>query len=97
MTSLNMPGFSISVVLLPTKNENVTIDCQDEGAFTFNADYIVDLLDAPTTCLGWPTCFKGDPNAEVLLDKKLTATRGASENANTETVKDEKTATSLVP
>ncbi|EGG00640.1 uncharacterized protein MELLADRAFT_50347 [Melampsora larici-populina 98AG31] len=97
MTSLNMPGFSISVVLLPTKNENVTIDCQDEEAFKFNGDDIVNLLDAPTTCLGWPTCFKGDPNTEVLLDKKIPATREASENANTETEKDEKIATSSDP
>lgn len=93
MTSLNMPGFSISVVLLPTKNENVTVDCQDEGDFTFNSDYIVDLLDAPTTCVGWPTCFKGDPNVESLLDEKVPATRGASENVKTEAAKDEKMAT----
>ncbi|KAG0145906.1 hypothetical protein CROQUDRAFT_658166 [Cronartium quercuum f. sp. fusiforme G11] len=92
MTSLNMPGFSVSLVLLPSKNSSVTIETPKDGQFTFNSDLILDLLDAPTSCLGWTNYYKGEPNVEVLLDTKVTPIKESQVESKLESGEDDKDA-----
>ncbi|THH21500.1 hypothetical protein EW146_g62 [Bondarzewia mesenterica] len=50
MTSLNMPGFSITLLQLPSEAESVP-----------SADLILRLLDAPTSAPGWPWSSRAPP------------------------------------
>ncbi|KIJ65709.1 hypothetical protein HYDPIDRAFT_187408 [Hydnomerulius pinastri MD-312] len=51
MTSLNMPGFSITLLLLPNAND----------ANSISADLILSLLDDPTNAPGWKWSSKTVP------------------------------------
>ncbi|POW09928.1 hypothetical protein PSHT_08920 [Puccinia striiformis] len=53
MTSLDMSGFSISLILLPPANEDVVIDIVGESSLSISANMILDLFDAPADCPGW--------------------------------------------
>lgn len=94
MTSLNMPGFSVSLVLLPQKKSNVTIDLLSEGTFTITSDLILDMLDAPTDCLGWANCYKGEPNIEILRETPTRPSKDSSTESGPEDGKEEPNATS---
>ncbi|KAK0466143.1 dihydroxyacetone kinase [Desarmillaria tabescens] len=61
MTSLNMPGFSISLVLLP----------RDEDSGAPKASKILSLLDAKAETPGWKWTSTSKPNASFTLDKDL--------------------------
>ena len=60
MTSLNMPGFSLSLVLLPTEKQ------KEHERITIDADMLLELLDAPTSVPGWRNVSKSEPNADVF-------------------------------
>lgn len=51
MTSLNMPGFSLSLLLLPRQDDK-------EG---YTSDQILQLLDAPANAPGWKWYSKAEP------------------------------------
>lgn len=61
-TSLDMSGFSISLVLLPSKNENVTIGNPGEPSLVINAEMLVELFDAPADCPGWKAGYACPPS-----------------------------------
>jgi dihydroxyacetone kinase len=52
MTSLGMPGFSLTLLLLPRSHGNETD--QKDYAEVLSAERILELLDAPTGCPAWP-------------------------------------------
>jgi len=60
MTSLNMPGFSLSLVLLPTEKQT------EPEQITIDADMLLELLDAPTSVPGWRNVSKTEPNVDVF-------------------------------
>ncbi len=64
MTSLNMPGFSISLVLLP----------REEDADAPKASKVLSLLDAKAETPGWKWTSSSKPNASFTLDKDLKPT-----------------------
>ncbi|KAH9456757.1 hypothetical protein Pst134EB_012959 [Puccinia striiformis f. sp. tritici] len=61
MTSLDMSGFSISLILLPPANEDVVIDIVGESSLSISANMILDLFDAPADCPGWKSSHAGQP------------------------------------
>ncbi|POW09114.1 hypothetical protein PSTT_07018 [Puccinia striiformis] len=61
MTSLDMSGFSISLILLPPANEDVVIDIVGESSLSISANMILDLFDAPADCPGWKSSYAGQP------------------------------------
>ncbi|KAK0184586.1 dihydroxyacetone kinase [Armillaria mellea] len=74
MTSLNMPGFSISLVLLP----------REEDADAPKASKVLSLLDAKAETPGWKWTSSSKPNESFTLDKDLksTATTKSAEAGN---------------
>ncbi|OAV92706.1 hypothetical protein PTTG_09796 [Puccinia triticina 1-1 BBBD Race 1] len=62
MTSLDMSGFSISLVLLPPINEDVMIDIAGEPTLAISANMLLDLFDAPADCPGWKSGYAGQPS-----------------------------------
>jgi hypothetical protein len=52
-TSLNMPGFSLTLLLLPRDHEK------------FTAKQILECLDGPTSAPGWPWHAPVEPNLDM--------------------------------
>ncbi|SCZ90153.1 BZ3500_MvSof-1268-A1-R1_Chr1-3g01807 [Microbotryum saponariae] len=67
MTSLNLPGFSISLVLLP--REPVATPSTFTSNLCFDKDLILEMLDAPTEAPAWKWHYKGRPEAHVEEEK----------------------------
>ncbi|KDE09614.1 hypothetical protein MVLG_00021 [Microbotryum lychnidis-dioicae p1A1 Lamole] len=67
MTSLNLPGFSISLVLLP--REPVATPSTFTSNLCFDKDLILEMLDAPTEAPAWMWHYKGRPEAHVEEEK----------------------------
>ncbi|GAA6004485.1 hypothetical protein JCM10207_000748 [Rhodosporidiobolus poonsookiae] len=65
MTSLNLPGFSLTLLLLP--REPIPLPTSSSSSnLTFDASLLVDLFDAPTDAPAWKWTFKGVPEMKVL-------------------------------
>ncbi|KAG2121181.1 dihydroxyacetone kinase [Suillus cothurnatus] len=64
MTSLNMPGFSITVLLLPAANDTGTL----------SADLILSLLDDSTNTPGWKWSSRSVPKSPSVSSSLPTAT-----------------------
>lgn len=65
MTSLNLPGFSLTLLLLP--REGIPAPASSSGSsLTVTSDLFVDLFDAPTDAPAWKWTFKGEPDMRVL-------------------------------
>ncbi|MBW0486208.1 hypothetical protein O181_025923 [Austropuccinia psidii MF-1] len=71
MTSLDMPGFSISLFLLPRKNEDVKIEVVGDSPLIISADVLLDLFDAPTSCSAWNSAYSSQPNFDALQPQPL--------------------------
>ncbi|KAI6044289.1 dihydroxyacetone kinase [Pisolithus marmoratus] len=72
MTSLNMPGFSLTLLLLPRPN--------DRNAPSI--DLLLALLDDPTNAPGWRWSSKSEPTHTLRIPESLTAsTPSASSQA----------------
>ena len=61
MTSLNMPGFSLSLIKLPTESTSL-------GKQKFNAEGILELLDAPAQSSGWKWAASKAPNTAIFTE-----------------------------
>ncbi|PLW07657.1 hypothetical protein PCANC_24963 [Puccinia coronata f. sp. avenae] len=81
MTSLNMSGFSISLVLLPPMNQEVVIEIEGEPSVSINDSMLLDLFDAPADCPGWKVGFAGEPSFS-RVEKKETEAQPTSENTS---------------
>ncbi|KAK0481357.1 dihydroxyacetone kinase [Armillaria novae-zelandiae] len=79
MTSLNMPGFSISLVLLP----------REEDAGAPKASKVLSLLDAKAETPGWKWTSSSKPNVSFTLDKDLKRSSKAIKRACQAVVKEE--------
>ncbi|KAF7983385.1 hypothetical protein HWV62_22391 [Athelia sp. TMB] len=66
MTSLNMPGFSITLLLLPPANQ--------EGPST---EHVLDLLDAETSAPGWKWSAKSPPFGQAAVHSPVIVERTA--------------------
>lgn len=68
MTSLNLPGFSLTLLLLP--REPVPLPpsaAASSSSFAVTSDLLVELFDAPTEAPAWKWSFKGEP--EMLVEE----------------------------
>lgn len=75
MTSLNMPGFSLSLVRLP--NEKISKDGQE-----ISSDLILELLDAPAPVPGWKNFSSAEPNINILAEKSSPDDNNAGDTAS---------------
>ncbi|GAA5832570.1 hypothetical protein JCM5353_002194 [Sporobolomyces roseus] len=62
MTSLNLPGFSLTLLLLPREPVEKS---GFESSITFNKELILECLDEPTEAPGWRWMYKGKPEMRV--------------------------------
>ncbi|KAI8444630.1 Dak1 domain-containing protein, partial [Phakopsora pachyrhizi] len=53
MSALDMPGFSISLVLLPKKSQAAKIRIEEDELFEIDSELILELFDSPCETLGW--------------------------------------------
>lgn len=67
MSSLNLPGFSLSLVLLP--REPVATPASFTSKLCFDKDLILECFDDPTEAPGWRWSYKGRPE-EVKAEAK---------------------------
>ncbi|KAI0065553.1 dihydroxyacetone kinase, partial [Artomyces pyxidatus] len=63
MTSLNMPGFSITLLLLPSKTSTSSPP----------ADLLLRLLDAPTSAPGWKWSSGAPPSSAAATQRAMAA------------------------
>ncbi|BGP44681.1 hypothetical protein JCM10450v2_000495 [Rhodotorula kratochvilovae] len=64
MTSLNLPGFSLTLLLLP--REPLPAPASSGSSLAVTSELLVDLFDAPTEAPAWKWTFKGEPEMKVL-------------------------------
>lgn len=69
-TSLNAPGFSISLC-------NLSAASRESGT---SVDELLELLDAPTTAVGWPNLTAPSPHQNGSKQKQFTPTKGKIES-----------------
>ncbi|KAI9511391.1 dihydroxyacetone kinase 1 [Russula earlei] len=69
MTSLNMPGFSLTLLLLPSSSSTAALP----------EDVILRLLDAPTSAPGWKWTSGVPPSPLLPLPRVLTSQRVADQ------------------
>jgi len=66
MTSLNLPGFSLTLLLLPREGiPSPASASSSASSLSVTSDLLVDLFDAPTDAPAWKWTFKGEPNMKV--------------------------------
>ncbi|KPV78333.1 uncharacterized protein RHOBADRAFT_23334 [Rhodotorula graminis WP1] len=66
MTSLNLPGFSLTLLLLPREGiPSPASASSSTSSLSVTSDLLVDLFDAPTDAPAWKWTFKGEPNMKV--------------------------------
>lgn len=66
MTSLNLPGFSLTLLLLP--REPVPLPpaaASSSSAFAVDSNLLLELFDASTDAPAWKWSFKGEPDMLV--------------------------------
>jgi dihydroxyacetone kinase len=81
MSALNLPGVSLTLVLLPRSPVNTSF----ETSLVFDAKLVIDSLDAPTEAPSWPWHFKGRPVAH-LEEKSVDSKDEASTKKSTITL-----------
>lgn len=74
MTSLNMPGLSISLVKLPSKPATVQ-------GYSISANHLIDLFDAQSAVPSWKNSPKAEPNQAILSGNDGQAKANAQSNA----------------
>lgn len=68
MTSLNLPGFSLTLLLLPREPVALPATSTASSALKFDSSLLVDLFDAPTDAPAWKWTYKGEPEMKVLKE-----------------------------
>ena len=68
MTSLNLPGFSLTLLLLPRAPVSLPPSAAASSSFAVTSDLLVELFDAPTEAPAWKWSFKGEP--EMLVEEE---------------------------
>ena len=69
MTSLNMPGFSLTLLLLPSSGDK------------YSSSQILELLDSPASAPGWAWSSKTEPGR---IGAKVDESHAASKSAEVE-------------
>ncbi|GAA6039026.1 hypothetical protein JCM8097_000159 [Rhodosporidiobolus ruineniae] len=72
VTSLNLPGFSLSLLLLPREPVPLPASSPTQSNLSFDASLLVDLFDAPTEAPAWKWTFKGVPEMRVIKEEEET-------------------------
>lgn len=62
MTSLNLPGFSLTLLLLPREPVSAS---GFESKVTFDKNLFIECFDDNTEAPGWRWSFKGKPEMKV--------------------------------
>ncbi|GAA5872299.1 hypothetical protein JCM3774_003337 [Rhodotorula dairenensis] len=71
MTSLNLPGFSLTLLLLPREpvplppSAAAAAAAATADSFAVDANLLLELFDAPTDAPAWKWSFKGEPKMLV--------------------------------
>ncbi|GAA5991175.1 hypothetical protein JCM5350_001937, partial [Sporobolomyces pararoseus] len=68
MTSLNLPGFSLSLLLLP-REPQIPEQSKFETEIKFNKELVLECLDDETDAPGWKWMYKGKPEMRSLDDE----------------------------
>ncbi|GAA5972207.1 hypothetical protein JCM11641_002358 [Rhodosporidiobolus odoratus] len=84
MTSLNLPGFSLTLLLLPRESLPLPESASTSSKLTFDASLLVDLFDAPTEAPAWRWSFKGLPDMRVIKADEVTKVAMEEEKAGEE-------------
>jgi dihydroxyacetone kinase len=63
MTSLNMPGFSLTLLLLPRSGDK------------YSSEQIVELIDAPASAPGWAWTSRQEPGKVGAKEQAAAETR----------------------
>ncbi|BGP12610.1 hypothetical protein JCM10213v2_000527 [Rhodosporidiobolus nylandii] len=69
MTSLNLPGFSLTLLLLPREPLPLPAIASTTSDLAFDASLLIDLFDAPTEAPAWKWAFKGQPEMKVVEEE----------------------------
>ncbi|GAA5891212.1 hypothetical protein JCM6882_006456 [Rhodosporidiobolus microsporus] len=72
MSSLNLPGFSLTLLLLPREPVPLPASSSASSNLKVDASLLVDLFDAPTEAPAWKWTFKGEPEMKVLKEEEET-------------------------
>jgi len=65
VTSLSLPGFSLTLLLLPRSSVALPPSSAAPSSLSFDSNLLVELFDAPTEAPGWRWTFKGEPEMKV--------------------------------
>ena len=68
MTSLNLPGFSLTLLLLP-REPQIPEQSKFETEIKFNKELVLECLDDQTDAPGWKWMYKGKPEMKSLDDE----------------------------
>ncbi|GAA5827012.1 hypothetical protein JCM11251_002205 [Rhodosporidiobolus azoricus] len=83
MTSLNLPGFSLTLFLLPREPVALPVSACSSN-LKVDASLLVDLFDAPTEAPAWKWTFKGQPEMKVAKGEDETKLKKREEKAGEE-------------
>ncbi|GAA5857116.1 hypothetical protein JCM8547_007968 [Rhodosporidiobolus lusitaniae] len=70
VSSLSLPGFSLTLLLLPREPLPVPPSASPSSSLKLDASLLLDLLDAPTEAPGWKWTFKGEPEMRVIREEE---------------------------
>lgn len=83
MTSLNLPGFSLTLLLLPRERVVIPETSTSSSILYVDKELMLDLFDAPTDAPAWKWTFKGDPEMTVDEEEdKKKAAKASSEQSS---------------
>ncbi|GAA5950894.1 hypothetical protein JCM3765_004622 [Sporobolomyces pararoseus] len=68
MTSLNLPGFSLTLLLLP-REAQIPEQSKFETDIKFNKELVLECLDEKTDAPGWKWMYKGKPEMKILEEE----------------------------
>ncbi|BGO99319.1 hypothetical protein NBRC10513v2_000424 [Rhodotorula toruloides] len=69
MTSLNLPGFSLTLLLLP--RSPLTPPPSTSSSLSLDTPLLLDLFDAPTQAPAWKWTFRGEPEMRVIKEGEV--------------------------
>lgn len=83
MTSLNLPGFSITLLLLP-REPLTTPASTSSSRLSLDTALLLDLFDAPTEAPAWKWTYKGEPEMRVVKEGEVEKVGKRDEKAGEE-------------
>ena len=69
LTALDLPGFSITLLLLPRDPLSHPSSFTTSSKLSFDKQLFLDCFDAPTDSSAWPRTYPGRPFATIVEEK----------------------------